>query len=87
MSQPTNRYPSLVAKGVGIDDLQYLVLEDTIFTSPFTLSQPTFDTILDNSSIPLRLAPLAPENLIWIKPNRINEFISYEANMSKEFVD
>jgi hypothetical protein len=87
MSQLLDKYPSSTAKGVGIEDLPYLVLDDTLFLSPFLLSQPIFDIILDSSSIPLRLAPLALENLRRIKPNRINEFLSYEANMSKEFVE
>lgn len=61
MSQLSDRFPSSTAEGVGIEDLPYLVPDDTLFSSPFPSSQPTFDTTLDNSSVSLRLAPPAPE--------------------------
>lgn len=87
MSQLSDRYPSSTAEGVRLEDLSYLVPDDTLFSSPFPSSQPSFNTTLDNSSAPRPLAPPAPENLRRIKPNRINEYLSYEANMSKEFVE
>ncbi|KAJ5264515.1 hypothetical protein N7505_007308, partial [Penicillium chrysogenum] len=68
-------------------DLSYLVPEDTFFSSPFPSSQPSFNTTLDNSSVPQRLALPAPEALRRIKADRINEYVLCEANMSKEFVE
>ncbi|KAJ5249390.1 hypothetical protein N7524_011706 [Penicillium chrysogenum] len=84
MSQLSDRYPSSTAEGVGIEDLSYLVPDDTFFSSPFPSSQPSLNTTLDNSSIPPQLALPAPENLRRIKPDRINEYLSYEANMRGE---
>lgn len=82
MSQTSDVYPSSVIEGVGIDELQYLIPDDTPFTSPFLSSQPTFDTTLDTP----RRVPLAPESLTRIKPDRVNQFLLYEDKMSKEFV-
>lgn len=87
MSQLSDRYPSSTAEGVRLEDLLYLVPDDTLFSSPFPSSQPLFNITLDNSSASRPLAPPAPENLRRIKPDRINEYLSYEANMSKEFVE
>lgn len=87
MSQLSHRYSSSIAEGVGIEDLPYLIPDDTLSSSPLPSSQPTFDTTFDSSSVRLRLATLAPENLQQIKPDRISEFILYEASMSKEFVE
>lgn len=87
MSQLSDRYPSSTAKGVRLEDLSYLVPDDTLFSSLFPSSQPSFNTTLDNSSAPQPLAPPALENLQQIKPDQINEYLSYEANMSKEFME
>lgn len=87
MSQLSDRYPSSTVKGVGIEDLLYLVPDDTFFLSPIPSSQPSFNTTLDNSSVPQRLAPPTLETFRRIKPDRINVYLSYEANMSKEFVE
>lgn len=87
MSQLSDRDPSSTAEGVGIDDLPYLVPDDTFFSSPFLPSQPSLNTTLDNCSIPQQLAPTVPETLQRIKPDRINEYLSYEAKMSKEFIE
>jgi hypothetical protein len=86
MSQTSDIYPSSAIEGVGIDDLQYLVPDDTPSTSLFPSSQLTFNTTLDTLLIPPRTVPLAPENLTRIKPDRVNEFLLYEDKMSKEFV-
>lgn len=82
MSQASNVYPSSVIEGVRIDELQYLIPDDTTFTSPLLSSQPTFDTTLNTP----RRAPLVPESLTRIRPDRVNEFLLYEDKMSKEFV-
>jgi hypothetical protein len=87
MSQLLDRYPSSTAEGVRLEDLSYLVPDDTLFLSLFLSSQPLLNITLDNSSAPRPLAPPAPENLQQIKPDRINEYLSYEANISKEFVE
>jgi hypothetical protein len=86
MSQTSDIYSSSVIEGVGIDKLQYLIPDDTLFTSPFPSSQLTLDTIHDPSSISSQTVPLAPESLKRIKLNRVNEFLLYEDKMSKDFI-
>lgn len=70
-------------EGVGIDELQYLIPDDTSFTSPLPSSQLTLNTTLHTPSIPSQTTPPAPERLTRIKPGRVNEFLLYEDLMYK----
>lgn len=82
ISQTSDMYPSSVIEGVGIDELQYLIPDDTSFISLFPSSQLTFDIIINTP----RRVPLAPESLTRIQPDRVNQFLLYEDKISKEFV-
>ena len=91
MSQFSNTYASSNYEGAPLDTLQYLILDDTPFTTPYALgSQQTLTSAYNNS----RFAPLSPlqrlslpPSITTLNPDRINSFALYSDTISKEFVE
>lgn len=91
MSQFSDTYASSNYEGAPLDTLQYLIPDDTPFTTPYASgSQQTLTSAYDNSRFappsPLQRLSLPP-SITTLNPDRINSFALYSDTMSKKFVE
>lgn len=85
MSQFSDTYASSNYEGAPLDTLQYLIPDDTPFTTPQTLTS-AYDNSRFAPPSPLQRLSLPP-SITTLNPDRINSFALYSGTMSKEFVE